>query len=579
MRNKKVFFVIASIFSILVFSGAAYAANNAAVSVTSEPIRASATCDKAGGIVITFDEGTTLVEGDQITMDLTLNVTLCRDIDIEISPGGSGNMWEGEDFAAAGNVPVTGAPLLCPTDDVGNAVLATGAGGGVYFHVYGTDGTARVTIDVLGDLNNANALENSLTITDATVDADTLKLYLLNQNINADYTQNGVYIDLTGDGTYGAFATIGDNTLCIDVSNPVFTGSTVTGNFDSKGDKFTFIPSNPQIAHIAPALLIAFDPCKAREPGHIVIGDRITQGTDTCDAFDNESEAGFCNDHANNNMVIGASSPFDLAQYQVTMEILVNGLSGDNGVYWSNEAPQSEGYDNKDDACDALSTDGTALGAATYELANESAATPEAPHIDDCDVAANGRAVVMNIADCDLNLVANDDYLWFDLPAFNYDLDDIQEGDVVTVEITINKVPCGVYFTGVWEIGTFGCQAAGFTSTILFPYFTNMEGDTYWDGISIVNLGSTDGTATLTVYEADGDVATMTVAVSANSMYVNLLSAMVSGMTLTTSVDGTLGNARNYISVTADFNVDGFAMMARSDTGESMGYLPRLSVH
>jgi hypothetical protein len=276
-------------------------------------------------------------------------------------------------------------------------------------------------------------------------------------------------------------------------------------------------------------------------------------------------------------MVIAASSPFDLAEYSVTMEILVNGQSGDNGVYWSNEAPLSEGYDNKDDACDATNLDGRALGAATYELANGSAATPEAPHINDCDVDSDGRAVVMNIAAHSLNLVSNDDFLWFNLPAFNYDLDDIQQGDVVTVQITINKVPCGVYFTGVWEIGTFGCPTEGVSTTILIPYFTIMLGDTYWDGIAIVNIGSTDGTATLTVYEADGDVATMTVNVAANSMYVNLLSAMVSGMTLTTSVDGTLGNARNYIRVTTDFNVDGFAMMARSDTGESMGYLPRLT--
>lgn len=568
MRNKKMFFVIASIFSVFVLAGAAFAANNGTITVTSEPVRAGASCDKAGGITITIDEGTVLAEGDQITMDLTLNVTLCTDVDMEISAGGSGGLW------TALNIPATDAPLISPT---GGGAIATGADGGVYFRVYGTEGDARITIDILGDGDLTN--DNSLTVTDFTVDADTLKLYILDQKTNATFATDGIYIDDDDDDVYDVAALLADNTMCIDVSDPAFTGDTVRGNFDSKADKFTFLPSNPQIAHIAPALNITLDPCKDREPGHIELGDRITQGSDTCDAFDNESSAGFCTplDHVCNNMVIASSSPFDQLQYEVTMEILVNGQSGDNGVYWSNQAPRSEGYDNKDDACDATDLDGLGLGAATYELANGSAATPEASHMNDCDVEADGRAVVMNIAASGLNLAAQDDFLWFNLPALNYDIDDVQEGDVVSVQVTINKVPCGQLFTGIWEIGTFGCQEAGVSNTILFPYFTNMEeAESYWDGIAIVNLGSTNGTATLTIYEADGDVATMDVNVSANSSYVNLLSAMISGMTLTTSVDGTLGNARVYIRVNTDFDVDGFAMMANSDTGESMGYLPRL---
>jgi len=579
MRNKKVFFVIASIFSIFVLASAAFAANTANINVTSEPVRAGASCDKAGGITITFDRDTVLTDGDQITMDLTLNVTLCTDIDMVISNDDTGayadleNIIDTEDVGWFENNSNIGGPVVL-TNISGNAVSA---GGGVYFHIYGTDGQARITIDVIGENPGA-----SFTVGDD--NNDKLAISLLDQSTNADYPgEEGVFVDSDNDGVYDEAALLTDNTMCIDVSDPAFTGDTVMGNFDSKSDKFTFLPSNPQIAHIAPALNITFDPCKDREPGHIELGDRITQGSDTCDDFDNEASYpgnGFCLDHVCNNMVIASSSPFDQLQYEVTMEILVNGQSGDNGVYWSNEAPRSEGYDKKDDACDATNADGAGLGAATYKLANGTTAIPEAPHSDECDVEADGRAVVMNIAASGLNLAAQDDFLWFNLPAFNYDIDDVQEGDVVTVEITINKVPCGQLFTGIWEIGTFGCQAPGVSNTILFPYFTNMEAaESYWDGIAIVNLGSTDGTATLNIYEADGDVATMDVNVSANSSYVNLLSAMISGMTLTTSVDGTLGNARVYIRVTADFNVDGFAMMANSDTGESMGYLPRLIIH
>jgi hypothetical protein len=275
-------------------------------------------------------------------------------------------------------------------------------------------------------------------------------------------------------------------------------------------------------------------------------------------------------------MIIGSSQPFDQAQYQVKMEILVNGQSGDNGVYWSDQNLWVDGFDTQDDACASVTTL-PATPSLTYQLANGSAAVPDSTHSNNCSVDDTARAVVLNTGVTNLSLTSTNDFMGFDMPAFNYNLDDIQEGDVVSVKVTITKVPCGEIFTGTWTVGTFGCQASAATAKLLFPYFTEMgAADSFWDGIAIVNGSSTDGTATLTIHEADGDVATMAVAVKAHSSYVNLLSAMLSGMTLTTSVDGTLGNAKCYIVVSTDFvPADGFAMMAESASGQSMGYLPR----
>jgi spore coat protein U-like protein len=87
MRNTKAFLIITAIFSVFLLAGVALAANTANINVTSEPINAGAACDKSGGITLTFDRNTILMDQDQITMDLTLNVTLCRNINIVISNG------------------------------------------------------------------------------------------------------------------------------------------------------------------------------------------------------------------------------------------------------------------------------------------------------------------------------------------------------------------------------------------------------------------------------------------------------------------------------------------------------------
>ena len=145
MRNKKVFFVIASIFSIFVLVGAAYAANTATINVTSEPVRAGASCDKAGGITITFDRDTVLTDGDQITVDLTLNVTLCTDIDMVISNDDTGEYADLENIIDIEDVgwdefnSNIGGPVVL-TNISGNAISV---GGGVYFHIYGTEGGTR----------------------------------------------------------------------------------------------------------------------------------------------------------------------------------------------------------------------------------------------------------------------------------------------------------------------------------------------------------------------------------------------------------------------------------------------------
>lgn len=555
MRKKNVLAIISAVLMILVWSGAAFAVDTVTMNVTSEPIRALSPSDKAGGLTFIFDAGTQLLPGDIITMDLPLNVTLAQAINLEVSPAGNAI-----GFAA---VQQTGAPFVDPT---GNAVIV---GTGIYFRVSGTIGTQRVTIEILG------AAGDSITA-GAGVD-DRLELTILDQAVNADYTNLGIW----DDGPFAAAgtpATLAQNTLCINVS--AYSGSTVNGSFDSAGDKFTFVPSNPQIAHVVQALTINFDPCKGATPGYIEIGDRITQGSETCQYFDNEDafSNGYCvNTHFANDVILASNSPFDLAQYTVQLDILVNGQGGNNGVYWTNDLLAVDAYTFYPGCPGAATTD--IVGVYTYLNGSFAPVSAGPRNSGQCDVSAafpDQRAVTLISPQTNLALTAGDDYIAFDLPALNYDLDEITAGDVVTVRITINKVPCGSIFTGIWDLGTFGCLSAPQTSGLLYPYFTEAgeSADAYWDGFVITNPAMTDATCLVTWFEADGDQGTVTVVVPAMSQYVNLLSAMPWAQTVGL---GSLGDSSGYIRVNATgaSGIDGFGMMGRPDTGEAMGYLPR----
>jgi hypothetical protein len=95
----------------------------------------------------------------------------------------------------------------------------------------------------------------------------------------------------------------------------------------------------------------------------------------------------------------------------------------------------------------------------------------------------------------------------------------------------------------------------------------------------IDNLAATTATVTAHMYEADGDHATLTTTIPANSSIVELLPNLIPQMTLVASPDGQLGNAQSYVVVCSTNMIDGFAMIAREtddvNGSESMGYLPR----
>ena len=81
---KKRISLFATVIAFFAMTAVSFAANTANINVTSEPIQYHALCDKAGGLTLSFDDGTRFASGDQITADLPLNVTLCHSMDFII---------------------------------------------------------------------------------------------------------------------------------------------------------------------------------------------------------------------------------------------------------------------------------------------------------------------------------------------------------------------------------------------------------------------------------------------------------------------------------------------------------------
>lgn len=568
--------VSTAMLSSLVLYGSAFAADRVEVKVTSEPIQSRSTCDKVGGFSLEFDSATSLLSGDRITIDTDYvtpsNFTaLCRSIDLLIAPDATGSSIVGNSGLSwdATNVLISGAATPVYYD----TTIPTATAGGVNFHVYGSAGTQRITFDVVGDTDATSALTVGPGLDDK------LGVKFLDQSVNADFTdQPGIWINSVGDefSIYETAATIADNTLCLNVES--WDAATVNGNMDSTADKYTFIPSNPQIAHIVSAAQYAVVPCKGATCGDVSIG-ALAQTGDTCSSFTDAPASGYCptgDVHRANDLIISRTDGmFANDDYQVTMEILVNGVSGDNGVYFAGDVGTA-GATTNELACDAAITPVTTTAyLATGAVATESGATG-------CDVAADARAVkvVTDAGNLGLNGTTHD-FLKLAVPTMVYDLDDVSDQDAVTVRVTLTRAPCGEIITTDHCVGSLvnSCSIISSGNSINFPYFTEGNTDGFWDGIALNNTTSNAGTVTLTMYEADGDVATATVPIAAMSIYVNTLETMIANgdFTLVTSVDGTLGNAKSQIVASSTtLTIDGFAMMGNNATGLSMGYLPRM---
>jgi len=291
----------------------------------------------------------------------------------------------------------------------------------------------------------------------------------------------------------------------------------------------------------------------------------------------------------------------------IRMEILVDTgdgpEEGDNGVYWAedlaSDAIQGNLYDDQILACkDNKYTDMFyADGGWEYLLEDGTIGYPYTGMDSDCNsLSASNRVVEFRLDDEFGDhgyLVQPEDELegnssWaIDIPYMRVDPTRVSAGDKVWVRICL-QLDCDGICSDDLEccceifIGELCCDTFGSENNdliLLYPYFPPANSSAFnLLGMTITNLSATDGEATIQMFESDADgEATergeITVVVPGNGIYLQTIGALASGMTKMAGA-GDLGDEKSYLVVTTNFSGTGFAMIANTVDGASMGYLP-----
>jgi hypothetical protein len=270
-----------------------------------------------------------------------------------------------------------------------------------------------------------------------------------------------------------------------------------------------------------------------------------------------------------------AGGILDTDTLNISMEIVVkkaDGIiyTGDNGVYW----------------CDTVDSIGVQWDSSKEELCDDSDCEPTAESFDgvvydnDWTFATEDGLNGTTWGDGDsyaktLLSQGKSAYAWVDIPSMKVALDGVDRaGWEVHVKVCFfnSRIYQCTACCCLIPIGILCCDDEVVRTNAIFPYFTPINDPNWWFGMVITNYGDTAGTAKITLYEVDGDIAEGEVDVAANNMVVLSAADLAAELTLTTG--GALGDSRCYVEVDADFAVTGFAMMGKASTGESMGYLP-----
>jgi hypothetical protein len=593
MRRKGIFTLLTSVFMVLAFSAVTFAANKVVMKTTTPNIPKS-TCYQAGTDSLEFDTLTNIADGDIIQLTLSNTVPVCKPI----------NLWL---KIATGMVLDPSTDATAPVSTTGGAISAPDGGNDWGFLIKATAGSQVITLTLRQRLTAApNTLVtptamHMLFTGSAPANVFTVKLF----DGKWTSTNSGFYAQTAVTGAYDIplTSTTGPTTniLCIDTLTHDYPFADVENTYDSipinVADKLNF-SGDFRVAHILSTLSYNLATCKGMVTGcgNIALGAITSSQAATCVAFDYETVGtgssttvgnGYCTNHTAASgylpkFILQSSVPFDptaLVPYTVTAEILVNGATGEHGVYWSNTTPKYQ--TSATTTCGTPVATGTFAGVAYLRGDGVTVPVPAAPISGNCAGVAAGAKAVKFTTTAGVLFAAGDYFFELNLPPFNYNLAEINVGDAVSVRVTLSKGTCGTVTTGTSTlpdlcIGTFGCAAGpvGPGAFRLCPYVTSLAaGDTYWDGIAIVNTGAAAGTVDLTAFKNNGTTSTFTTpSIAAGGMYVKLLSGIPWVGTAPVGVPA-------YITLQASSTIpagslDAFVMMA-DGANNSMGYLCR----
>ena len=540
----------------------AQAKNLVEVKTTSEDLRLFP-CEKSGSITFEFDDGSVLTSGDWWIIDLPFGLTLCSDIDTEVSLGcnmailGTGN-----------TTAFTRGPV---TLDLGLNGTTGGVGTGIFFRVQGVDGSQRVTISILAHDNEAIA-SFVVPTGDDVEERGALTLKLFDSQTHAGYIWEKVPI--TGTCYIDPIEAI-DNTMCIDARS--MTGNTVDVSYNSGGAIVNFLTftGDNEVAHRVSALDIQCVACKAGFTDDI----DLTLGQGAACIFDYEANTGaYCgasmtpaNPYKNRIIIQNMSGFFEDANYQVTLTI----TSPAAGVYWSGTGLAYHSNSASVDQTDCITTGTGPLGVWTaYKADGVTAVTTFDSGT--CTVAAGSQANIL-LTTTSFTGINFSNQLWVNMPALVFDSAVVSAGDIVTIQVDLTKLPCTIIASCTVDIGTFvaACGAAPTGAyTFTLPYFPAINDAVWWSGGAFSNCLSADAGCTLTFNEKDGDIGTYDVTIAGGALWNTLWTSILSSITADAGNAGSLGDSAFFICISCTGgNAKALGMYGDALTGQSLGYV------
>lgn len=525
MLKKLVLFVAA----VMLLASSAHALVNDVAVKSTAPTIVRGQCEGAGSLSLTFDQGTEVSNAQAIEAVLQ-GGKFCKAVDLYVNAT-AGAIVDNANGPLQGNYTVGG-----PADFT--------------MHIHADADSSKLTIKVLtaGTLT-ADVGGAQLVLFNGKQSAPAEPFELL---IGTEYTAAG---KLEGASNY----TAAENSLCVVSDLPDFQNLTLSlGPKDSKY-KFGDVGANPPIAVVVGDSPISLVPAK---------GDAFMKlpGKQASCSFNYENQA--CDGSALGSkryFALKSGADYLIGNYEVEMEILVNGASGDNGVYFE---AATGGFQFTDSMSDLKGNfiPNKASANHRYFLGNAAKAKPPVIGCERKDDQKVTR-IISEVPGID-NTVNAKDFLRVGIPSVA--VTKAVAGDEIALKITVRQGRCTTLYSGTYKLFKMVAKCSSDAdedagSKLVFPYFANAP---YWNGMALTNTGTAPVNATLDIVDEKGGKGTIAVVVPANGMYVSTIEDIIAN----SAFNGTANaKERCYVIVTPESgNLKGFAMMGHA--GDSMGY-------
>jgi hypothetical protein len=416
---------------------------------------------------------------------------------------------------------------------------------------------------------------------------DKMVIRLFDQKYSADY----LFIDdiSTSTKTDYTFAMPDDsyNVLCINTSSTSFTGeyvlTTPKSTVVSDSYKLSF-SGDYYVAHITssdsysltlackddcPDLSIGTTPDQwgniSTPAGIFDPGDYSTAGVSTS-SDDRWSSSGTCNTTRGNGILFkrsGANLPTS-SKYTVIAQLYVNGTEASSStVKWT------AGFGNTATYRGNSSTSGKCATAATAWTAggvNQPWSTYK---------GSTGPTMISQVIITDS--VVHDAFM-IDLPTIDYTHTNLTAGDQIQVKVKIGKYPCdeGTEETLCLANVVYSCPSTA-SYQLTFPFATNKDNGSYWTGIAVVNLSSSDSTLTFKLYDSAGGSGSLSnVSVIGRGQYLNTIGGIIDTSGFTNGATALDTTKDVVVEVTGDRALDGICFVGSTNNNQLHGYLPRV---